>query len=270
MSLRFETIDFGPEFSAPISMLQLEWFDLWLKGVQPKTGRSPLRLFVMGANQWRDEREWPLARAGPVPYYLSEGALETAKPTAARRLRFTYDPANPVPTAGGPTCCNPKIFAWGPMDQREIESRKDVLVFNSRVLDQDVEVTGPIRTHLYVSTSVQDTDFTAKLVDVYPDGRAINLTDGILRLRYRDGLENPVLAEPGKVYAIRIDTGVTSNLFKRGHRIRVEISSSNFPRFDRNLNTGRANSFETRGIVAEQVVYTGQERASHVLLPVVR
>jgi putative CocE/NonD family hydrolase len=156
------------------------------------------------------------------------------------------------------------------MDQQLVEKRHDVLVYTSSVLTKDVEVTGPVKVNLHVSTSGPDTDFTAKLVDVYPDGRALNLTDGILRLRYREGLDKTVAAEPGKVYAITIDAGVTSNVFKAGHRIRLEVSSSNFPRFDRNMNTGRPNSFESKGQVATQGVHLGNSYASQLVLPVVR
>lgn len=278
MSVEFETVNFGPDSRAPIGWFQMQWFDRHLKGV---TGPNPppLRIFVMGLNRWRDEQEWPLARAVATPFYLEsrkgangidgDGRLVRKEPRAARQDRFVYDPSNPVPTRGGNTCCNPKTFPWGPFDQRSVEKRKDVLVYTSQVLDQDLEVTGPVKVILYVATSAKDTDFTAKLVDVYPDGRAINLTDGILRLRYREGLERQVFAEPGKVYPITIDAGVTSNMFRAGHKIRVEISSSNFPRFDRNLNTGGAHGMESRGRTAEQIVYMGSARTSHVLLPVV-
>src|SRR5262249_3033932 len=148
--------------------------------------------------------------------------------------RFVYDPRNPVPTMGGAVCCNPKVFPWGPMDQRTVEQRSDVLVYTSAPLKQPVEVTGPIQVVLYASSTAPDTDFTAKLVDVFPSGEARNLCDGILRARYRRSLERPELLTPGEVYPLTIDAGVTSNVFLAGHRIRVEVSSSNFPRFDRN------------------------------------
>src|SRR5262249_41883554 len=153
--------------------------------------------------------------------------------------RFVFDPLRPVPTRGGSVCCNPAVFPWGPLDQRPVESRPDVLVYTTGALKKDVEVTGPIRVVLYAATSAPDTDFTAKLVDVFPDGMARNLTDGILRLRYRESLERVTLATPGQAYKFSIDAGVTSNVFLKGHRIRLEISSSNFPRFDRNPNTGK-------------------------------
>jgi len=173
-----------------------------------------------------------------------------------------------VPTRGGPVCCNPKSFAWGPMDQRAVEERPDVLVYTSRPLRKDTEVTGPVRVVLYVASSAPDTDFTAKLVDVFPDGHARNLTDGILRLRYREGLERPLAGTPGQIYKITVDTGVTSNVFRKGHRIRLEISSSNFPRFDRNPNTGGPIADEKRLLKAQQPVYHDPAHPSHVLLPV--
>jgi len=280
MSIPIETLDFGPDRFAPIQTIQLEWFDHWLKDVPFRTHPAPLRVFVMGINKWRDEQSWPPVRATPVTYYLrsekgangvgGDGALALRRGRKKSHDRFVYDPAHPVPTTGGNTCCNPKQFAWGPMDQQQVEKRHDVLVYTSGVLARDIEVTGPVKVNLHVSTTAPDTDFTAKLVDVYPDGRAINLTDGILRLRYREGLDRTTMAEPAKVYAITIDAGVTSNVFKAGHRIRLEISSSNFPRFDRNMNTGRPNSFESKGKVAIQSVHHGHSYSSQLILPVVR
>lgn len=280
MSIKFDTLDFDGEGSAPILYMQLDWFDRWLKDSPDKGRFPPLKIFVMGANKWRYEQEWPLARAVATPYYFhskagansltGDGRLIAAKPSKSGTDHYTYDPTHPVPTMGGNTCCNPKQFGWGPMDQTSIEKRQDVLVYTTSVLARDVEVTGPVKVLLYVTTSTTDTDFTAKLVDVYPDGRAMNLTDGILRLRYRDGLDKPALAEPGKTYPITVDAGVTSNVFQAGHRIRVEISSSNFPRFDRNMNTGRANGMESNGVVARQTVHYGGVMGSHVMLPVVK
>jgi putative CocE/NonD family hydrolase len=280
MSIPIETMDMGTERYAPIQSIQLEWFDHWLRDTPWKTKPAPIRIFVMGLNKWRDEQSWPPARAVPTAYYLmsrkgangilGDGELRL-RPTRRKAMdKFVYDPAYPVPTTGGSTCCNPVQFAWGPMDQNLVEKRHDVLVYTSEVLTKDLEVTGPVKVNLHVSTSVPDTDFTAKLVDVYPDGRALNLTDGILRLRYREGLDRTVAAEPGKIYAVTIDAGVTSNVFKAGHRIRLEVSSSNFPRFDRNMNTGRPNSFESKGQVATQGVHLGHSYASQLILPVVR
>ena len=274
MSTPFEGVSYGDDSSSPIRSYQIEWFDHWLKGepedarrflpeawhaVRAEVDEAPVHIFVMGVNRWRDEPDWPLARAKTTALYLaSERAANTlngdgvlqwkpdrAKTPDASTDSFTYDPRNPVPTRGGAVCCDPKIFPWGPIDQRPVEKRQDVLVYSSAPMQQDLEVTGPIRVLLYASTSALDTDFTAKLVDVFPNGEARNLTDGILRVRYRDGLDKAELAEPGKVYPLVIDAGVTSNVFLAGHVIRVEISSSNFPRFDRNPNTGRAFADET-------------------------
>jgi uncharacterized protein len=278
MSIPFADVSFGERSGAPIRTLQVDWFDQWLKG-KPAPDAAPVRIFVMGINEWRDEREWPPARAKATPFYLrakaaanglaGSGRLSRNAPNKEEPDRFVYDPRDPAPTHGGAVCCNPKVLPWGPMDQRLVEQRQDALVYTSDELRSDVEVTGPVRVMLYCSTSAPDTDFTAKLVDVHPDGRAINLTDGILRLRYRHSLERLAAAAPGEVYPITIDAGVTSNVFLKGHRIRVEISSSNFPRFDRNPNTGRPAAEETELRRASQTVYHDRLRASHVLLPIV-
>jgi putative CocE/NonD family hydrolase len=237
----------------------------------------------MGANRWRDEREWP-PRAHRRRFYLEsrghantltgDGRLEPHAPiepeaAASATDRFVFDPRNPVPTEGGAACCNPKVFPWGPKDQRAVEQRRDVLVYTTPPLRKDVEVIGPVRVVLYAATSARDTDFTAKLVDVFPDGRAQNLTDGILRMRYRKSLEKPELARPGEICKLTIDAGVTGNVFQRGHRIRIEVSSSNFPRFDRNPNTGEPVADATELRKATQTVYHDARRPSYVLLPVV-
>jgi uncharacterized protein len=295
MSTPFPGVSFGDDSSSPIRSYQIEWFDHWLKGapeearpfasetwhaVRSEVDEAPVHIFVMGVNRWRDEPDWPLARARNTPFYLAsggsantltgDGALQ-AKPERLNTApdQFTYDPRNPVPTRGGAVCCDPKIFPWGPMDQRPVENRKDVLVYTSAPLKQDLEVTGPIRVVLYASTSTTDTDFTAKLVDVFPNGEARNLTDSILRIRYRHGLDKPELAKPGEIYPLSIDAGVTSNVFLAGHSIRLEISSSNFPRFDRNPNTGRAFADETTLKKAQQVIYHSRQYPSHILLPVI-
>jgi len=236
---------------------------------EPATDGPRVRIFVMGANRWRDEEEWPLERAVSTRWHLREGGgLSRESPGEEVPDEFVYDPFDPVPTIGGQTLMPGAGFFQGPRDRREIAERSDVLTYTSAALTEDVEVTGPVTMVLYVATSCRDTDFTAALVDVHPDGRAIGLTDGILRLRYRDGLDRSVLAEPGKVYEIAIDLVATSNLFKAGHRIRIEVSSSNFPRFDRNPNHG--------GVIAEAVaddfrpahqrVFHDPRRPSHVVI----
>jgi putative CocE/NonD family hydrolase len=271
-SYQFPGVDFGPLARAPLRKYQLEWFDHWLKDEGTAAVKNPpVRIFVMGANRWRDEEEWPLRRARPTPFYLAaEGRLRRmSSDEGAAFDRFVYDPANPVPTMGGAVCCNPRVLPWGPFDQRPVEKRSDVLSYTTPPLERPVEVTGPIRAVLWVATTAPDTDFTAKLVDVFPDGYARNLTDGILRLRYRESLEKPEPARPGRVYRIVIDAGVTSNEFLKGHRIRVEISSSNFPRFDRNPNTGGPAAAAREFRRATQTIYHDRLRPSHILLPVV-
>jgi len=295
MSIPFSGIDLGLDSSAPIRAYQIEWFDHWLKGMpesaaaySPETwhnvrsavDEAPVHLFVMGVNRWRDEQEWPLARTRYTPLYLAskghansltgDGVLQwTQVKKKIKPDQFAYDPRYPVPTRGGAVCCDPKIFPWGPIDQRPLEQRNDVLVYTGEALKQDLEVTGPVQMVLYASTTARDTDFTAKLVDVFPNGEARNLTDGILRVRYRNGLEKAELAQPGEIYPLTIDAGVTSNVFLKGHRIRVEISSSNFPRFDRNANTGRVLADETVLKTAQQTVYHAPPFPSHLLLPVI-
>ena len=285
MAAKLDGVDFGPESGVPMLGIELQWFDQFLKGKDtPLLSQAPVRVFVMGVNRWRDAREWP-PRAHPRRFYLEsrghantlagDGALDlrapAGPPAPARSAdRFVFDPQHPVPTTGGAACCNPRVFPWGPKDQRAVERRRDVLVYTTAPLTSDMEVVGPVRVVLYASTSARDTDFTAKLVDVFPEGRAQNLTDGILRLRYRKSLEKPELARPGEICKLTIDAGVTGNVFQKGHRIRMEISSSNFPRFDRNPNTGEpvADAAELRK--ARQTVYHDARRPSYVLLPVVQ
>jgi len=280
MSYKFPQADFGPSAAIPVRRLQLAWFDQWLMGKDSALLSSPpVQVFVMGADQWREEREWPPAEARPKALYLdSNGHANSAEGDGSLHSRpslrdaedlFTYDPHDPVPTRGGAVCCNPQVFPWGPLDQREVEKRDDVLVYSTPPLRTGLEVLGPVKAVLYVATSARDTDFTAKLVDVFPDGQARILTDGILRLRYRESLERSVPAQPGQVYEITIDAGVTGNVFEKGHRLRLEISSSNFPKFDRNPNTGGRIADETRLLKANQVVYHGREHPSRLELLVI-
>jgi putative CocE/NonD family hydrolase len=253
--------------------LQVRWFDHWLKGMDTgMMAEPPINLFVMGANVWRDEEEWPLARAVSTCYYLREsGRLSAAAPPAAEPPdRYQYDPADPVPTVGGPHG-GAVGYPAGPVDQRPIESRADVLVYTTLPLDRDTEVTGPIWVHLWATSSAPDTDFVARLVDVYPDGRSINLTDGIVRARYRDSpMGGPAsLIEPGRLYEYAIDLWATSNVFKAGHRIGLQVTSSCFPRWDRNPNTGLAFGADAELRVAHQEILHDQAHPSHVRLPLI-
>jgi len=269
-------LEFGDESEIDLREIEDWWFDYWLKGQDAGVEEWPhVRIFVMGRNEWRDEEEWPLARTEFTPYYVhsegsanslnGDGTLSTEKPGRERADRYIYDPNNPVPTVGG---CN-MVIPGGPHDQRQVEEREDVLVFTSDVLKEEVEVTGPVKAVLWASSSAPDTDWTAKLVDVHPDGRAFNLCDGIVRARYRESSTDPTLIEPGKVYRYEIDVWVTSNVFLPGHRIRVEISSSNFPRFDRNPSTGHRFGADAELREATQTVYHDAERPSHILLPII-
>ena len=261
--------------------LQVRWFDHWLKGKDTGMLReAPIKLFVMGANAWRDEQEWPLARAVETRYYLhsrghanslnGDGTLDTRLPDAESPDQYAYDPAKPVITHGGALLMTPEYPA-GPFDQRATESREDVLVYTTAPLEQDVEVTGPISVHLWATSSAPDTDFVARLVDVYPNGYTQNLTDGIIRARYRSFAhgEAPSLIEPGKAYEYEIDLWATSNLFKAGHRIRLDVTSSNFPRWDRNPNTGHDFGVDAELAVAQQTILHDHEHPSYVTLPIV-
>ena len=273
-SATFTGANFGKDSLVSLRPEQLRWFDRWLKNNDDPAliPAHPVRIFVMGINRWRDEDEWPPARAHGVKFYLDSGGQLGNKPDPHSAAdTYVYDPRNPAPTTGGAVCCNPRIFPWGPLDQRAVEKRRDVLVYSTTPLSSPIEVTGQIKVVLHVSSTAPDTDFTAKLVDVFPDGSARNLTDGILRMRYRDSLETPKLMTPGEDYKVTIDAGVTSNVFLAGHRIRLEISSSNFPRFDRNPNTGGsvADAGPKDARPATQTVYHEQQRYSYVLLPVV-
>ena len=273
-------IDFGPDSLAGLDAQELRWFDHWLKGQDNGiVDEAPIQLFIMGSNQWRDEREWPLARTrwekwhlhsgGQANTAIGDGVLSPDAPADETPDHFVYDPQYPVPTRGGNNCCSPEVVPWGPQDQRCLEMRSDVLVYTSAPLATDLEVTGPIQVVLHAATDGLDTDWTAKLVDVSPSGYAANLCDGILRARYREGFSSPRLLEPDKVYEYRIEVGVTGNLFRQGHRLRLEISSSNFPRFDRNLNTGGDLAHGTDMRQARQTVHHSRACPSHILLPAI-
>ena len=279
-STRTGDVDFGADSMVDLEALELRWFDYWLKGIDNGVvDEPPLRLFIMGVNQWRDEHEWPLARTTWQKWYLhsngsantilGDGALSTEPPQDESSDSFVYDPRYPVQTMGGNNCCSPHIVPWGPYDQRPVEMRGDVLCYTSAPMETDMEVTGPIKAILYAATDGLDTDWTAKLVDVSPAGYAMNLCDGIIRARYRENFAKPTLLEPNAVYEYEIDVGVTGNVFRKGHSIRLEISSSNFPRFDRNLNTGRAFGMDAEMRQAQQTVYHSREYPSHIILPVI-
>ena len=298
-------VDFGNHSFINYNDLRLAWFDHFLKGMHTEVSDwSPVKIFVMGTGDgipnyqgrlhhsgyWRDEQDFPLPDTQFTPYYLhADGELSTALPTTDDSTsRFSFDPRDPVPTIGGGISAADPIMGAGAFDQRgnsrffgcqdtlPLNARSDVLTFQTPPLESDVEMTGPITVKLHASSSARDTDFTAKLIDVcplsddYPDGLAINLTDSIIRARYRNGWDTPELLEPGNVYEFVFELYPTSNVFKKGHRIRLDISSSNWPRFDANPNTGGDLGVERRLEIAEQTIYHESEHASHVVLPIIK
>jgi putative CocE/NonD family hydrolase len=270
---------FGRNAVLDMTGTALKWFDYTLKGLRNDyAGAAPVRIFIMGENVWRNEHEFPLARTRYTKYYLhsargangptSDGELSLSAPGSERPDQFEYDPKNPVPTIGGRLCCGVAVPP-GPFDQRPNESRPDVLIFSTPPLERDFEVTGFVSLDVYASTSAVDTDFTALLADVNQSGYARFLTDGVVRARYRDGTERPEEVVPGKVYKYTIDLWATSNVFKKGHRLRLYISSSNFPRFNRNPNTGGPMLGASHVVNAQQTVYHDGKYSSSLTLPVI-
>ncbi|MDP5230910.1 MAG: CocE/NonD family hydrolase [Cellulophaga sp.] len=260
----------------------MAWFDLWLKDAPNdfKAETPRVQYYTMGSNKWQSSEEWPPKNAKMTSYYLSsggnantlkgDGVLTTKVPKDNNTDSFTYDPMNPVMSYGGNVCCTGNAIKGGAFDQQVMEEREDILVYTTEPLKKGVEVSGFIETKLYVSSDAKDTDFTIKLIDVYPDGRAYNLDETIQRVRYREGYDKEVFMEDGKVYEVNLTPMATSNYFKEGHSIRVEISSSNFPRFARNLNTGGDNYNEKDGVIANNKIHHGKKQASEIRLPIVQ
>jgi putative CocE/NonD family hydrolase len=295
--------EFGPEAALDFHAFHQRWFDRWLKGTENGVDREPpVPIFVMGGGDahrtregrifvgghWREEKEWPLERARPTPYYLHPGgALSTARPSAAPPTRYLFDPRHPVPTIGGNVSSEGVLMPRGAQDQRcrsdlwscqdtlPLSARNDVLVYQTPPLAADTEVTGRLIVKLYASSNAPDTDFTAKLIDVYPPSRDfpggvdLNVADSIVRARYRDSPAKGTMMKPGTVYEFTIELYPTSLVFQRGHRIRLDISSSNFPRFDVNPNTGEPLNDNRRWAIAENAVYHDSSHASHIVLPIV-
>jgi len=279
--------------------LKLRWYDYWLKDVQNGIDRDgPIRIYVMGAEQWRDEQEWPLARARFTSFFLASGGranslrgdgrlrpqgdksnfCSSGRPKGQEKAaevglipvaadRFTYDPENPVYTLGGQISTHDDIR--GPKDRRVRQERDDVLVYTSEPLEKDLEVTGPVELRLFAATSAVDTDFAATLTDVHADGRAIHVCEGLRGVTFRESLERPTPVEPGRVYEYSISLWETSMVFKAGHRIRLEVSSSNFPRYARNQNTGLPLGSSAEMKKAQQTVYHDAERPSRLILPII-
>ena len=275
-STKLGEVEFGPTAVIDMNAYWLRWFDHWLKGVDGGLLKEPpVRIFVMGENVWRDENEWPLARTRWTKYYLhsggrantlaGDGTLSAAAPSGEPADSYTYDPAQPTPYITNPSFAQ----IGGPDDYRQVEQREDVLVYTSEPLAEEMEVCGPVRVRLAAASSAPDTDFMAKLIDVWPNGFAQRLTDGMVRARFREGMDRPSLIEPGRVYTYDLDLWNTCQLYRRGHRVRLEIASSAFPKYDRNPNTGEALGQTTRMRKAEQKIYHDGEHPSYVILPVV-
>ncbi|MCH7411168.1 CocE/NonD family hydrolase [Belliella sp. DSM 111904] len=262
--------------------LTYAWFDFWLKqdDNQVKKDMPKVQYFTMGSNEWQSSDTWPPKEAKMTTYYLDSkgqansrlgnGTLTKKKPSKDNPDTFTYDPMDPVTSYGGNVCCTGNAIQGGSWDQQEMELREDILVYTTEPLTEGVEVSGFIESKLYLSSDVKDTDLTIKLIDVYPDGRAYNLDETIQRVRYREGYEKEVFMEEGKVYEVNLTPMSTSNYFEKGHSIRIEVSSSNFPRFDRNMNTGGNTYDETEGKIATNKIHHSSKFPSYISLPIVR
>lgn len=258
------------------------WFDFWLKGEQNnfKENTPRVQYYTMGSNTWQSANEWPPVSTNLETFYLNskgdanslfgDGKLTTNKPKQDLADSFIYDPMNPVKSYGGNVCCTGNAVQGGAFDQQQMETRNDILVYTTDILTEGVEVSGFIESTLFVSSDAKDTDFTIKLLDVYPDGTAYNLDETIQRVRYREGYDKEVFMQKGKVYKVDLTPMSTSNYFKKGHRIRIEVSSSNFPRFARNLNTGGTNYDESKGVVARNMVHHSEKYPSQIRLPINR
>jgi putative CocE/NonD family hydrolase len=269
-----------PNQAAPNGLeWRVRWFDHWLKEIDNGFDKEPpVYIYVMGIDRWRNECEWPLKRTQFTKFFLhsdgqanslyGNGRLDEAAPGKEANDEFSYDPARPVPTLGGNIASQPKYIA-GPYDQTKIEMRSDVLVYTTPPLKEDIEVTGPVILHLFASTDRTDTDFTGKIVDVHPNGYAEILLEGVIRGRYWKSFKEQNLLTPDKVYEFYVDLWSTSNVFLKGHRIRIEVSSSNFPKYDRNPNTGHKFGEDSEILIAHQKVFHQAERASYVSLPVI-
>jgi hypothetical protein len=275
-------MDFGREARNHTDDLMMRWFDHWLRGEDNGIMQEPkVSVFVMGANKWRQSDEWPFKNTNFTKFYMhsggranslnGDGGLNRKLPESEPHDIYVSDPNYPVPSLGGRSCCIAALAPMGPMDQRPVETRNDVLVFSTARLAQDVAVIGPVDVTLYAASTANDTDFTVKLVDVYPDGRAINIVDSIQRASHRESSEKPSAIKPGEIYEYNFRVGSTAIRFAKGHRIRIEVASSNFPTYERHLNQFRKKPdggyFDGR--VATQRIFHDSEHPSHIILPIV-
>lgn len=269
-SQKFGARDFGPDGNRDLFERQIRWYDHYLKGVDNGIDREPpVEIFFMGANKWLQAKDWPLPGTRYTDFYLgAKRSLSTQKPASAGSDQYTYDPNNPVPTLGGNNCCGTPTIA-GPQDQRALELRIDVVSYTSDELKSALAIAGPVKMKLWATTDGKDTDWMVKLVDVQPDGTAFNIAEGILRARFRNGLDRMELLTPGQAYEYEVDLVGTANVFLPGHRVRVDITSSNFPQFDRNPNTGADLGTSAEMRKAQQTIHFSPQRPSHIILPVV-
>lgn len=281
MGRKVGDVDFGQQSVVDMNAIMLRWYDYLLKGERNgMASAKPVKYFLMGVNQWREADTWPLPNAHRTLYYLhsegkansdqGDGSLSRQAPGRESPDRFVYDPSNPVPTIGGRLCCDSLHLEPGARDQRTNEARHDVLVYSTPVFQRNFTITGPVKLILYASSSAVDTDFTAVLTDVSPDGFARNLTAGIIRARYRDSMEKAVFMKPGTIYRFTINLWDTGNVFLAGHRLRVDVSSSDFPRFDRNLNTRQSPETGSHWVKATNTVYHDAAHPSALVVPVVQ
>jgi putative CocE/NonD family hydrolase len=267
-------VEFGPTGQIDLFGYELRWFDYWLKNLD--TGimsEPPVRIFLMGKNEWKDEPDWPIPGTQMVKYYLNSeghanslygnGTLSLQPPASPTSDRYSYDPANPVPFITGATFSQ----LGGPDDYRPVERRDDVLVYTSEAFAKQQLICGPVRAHLYASSSATDTDFTVKFLDVWPNGFAQRMSDGMVRARFRDGGDKMSLIEPGKIYAYDVDVWNTCQEFPEGHRMRIEVASSAFPKYDRNQNTGEPLGRTANIKIAQQTIYHDAEHSSYVTIP---
>ena len=274
-------VHFGPLASGMASFIserRIAYYDKYLRGIESNTSNPPVHYFVMGLNQWHDAETWPLPQTEWQRFFLhsrgqantsaGNGMLTRDNPSSEPADKFIYDPMFPTPTVGG-RLLDTGSMVPGPQEQGIVEKRNDVLCYTTPELNQKIEITGPLELHLFAATTVKDTDFVAKLIDVYPDGSAYNIAEGVIRARYRKGLLHPEFPNPGQVYEYTIDMAHTSIVFKQGHRIRIDIASANFPRFDRNMNTGNAFGADKTGIPAMQTILHDAKYASYIDLPVI-
>jgi putative CocE/NonD family hydrolase len=274
-------LHFGPTGSSVATFTMerhITFYDKYLRGIEGERRNSPVRYFVMGLNRWRNAETWPLPETEWQRFFLhskgrantaaGDGLLNRDAPISEPADIFVYDPRFPVPTMGG-RLLDAGSLVPGPFEQTPVERRSDVLCYTTPELQEDIEVTGPLTLHIFASTSAKDTDFVAKLIDVYPDGSAYNIAEGWIRARYRRSILQPELVEPGQVYEYTINLANTSIVFKQGHRIRVDVTSSNFPRIDRNMNTGNPFGEDATGVPAVQTIYHSPDYQSYIDLPVI-